>query len=71
MITIDKKEFQTNIDEYIQLGQEEEIAISEHDQILFIIVPEKKRLKRQWESFFDSLPEEALNDERITHKKRF
>ena len=31
MITIDKKEFQTNIDEYIQLGQEEEIAISEHD----------------------------------------
>ena len=63
MYTITATELKENIDEYIELGQEEEIVVMHHGKIIFFIIPKKVRLKKEWISFFGSLPKEALDDD--------
>ena len=62
MLVISKDEFQTNIDKYIVLGQEEEIQIMDQDKVLFYIEPKKVVMLRKVESMFGSLPREAYYD---------
>ena len=63
MISI--KELQSNIDDYIVLGQEEELEIVDNGKVLFYITPERIRLMNKVESLFGSLPKEAYNDDDI------
>ena len=63
MISI--KELQSNIDDYIVFGQEEELEIVDNGKVLFYITPERIRLMNKVESLFGSLPREAYNDDDI------
>ena len=65
MIIITKTEFQRNIDKYIVIGQRDEIMVTCKGKPIFTIVPEKLKLLKKWESFYNTLPESALTDKDI------
>ena len=58
-IAIDIKELKNNLDYYIEVGKKTIIEVTKDGKRIFTIVPEKLRLLKELESFFDSLPEEA------------
>lgn len=58
-IAIDIKELKNNLDYYIEVGKKTIIEVTKDGKRIFTIVPERLRLLKELESFFDSLPEEA------------
>lgn len=60
-IAIDIKELKNNIDYYIEVGKKTIIEVTKDGKRIFTIVPERLRLLKELESFFDSLPEEAYD----------
>ena len=58
-IVIDIKELKNNLDYYIEVGKKTIIEVTKDGKRIFTIVPERLRLLKELESFFDSLPEEA------------
>ena len=58
-IAIDIKELINNLDYYIEVGKKTIIEVAKDGKRIFTIVPERLRLLKELESFFDSLPEEA------------
>ena len=65
MCTITATELKRNFGKYVKIGQIEEIVVTHRGKTIFTIVPEKLKLLKKWESFFDTLPEEALTDKDI------
>jgi len=60
-IAIDIKELKNNLDYYIEVGKKTIIEVTKDGKRIFTIVPERLRLLKELESFFDSLPEEAYD----------
>ena len=58
-IAIDINELKNNLDYYIEVGKKTIIEVTKDGKRIFTIVPERLRLLKELESFFDSLPEEA------------
>lgn len=58
-IAIDIKELINNLDYYIEVGKKTIIEVTKDGKRIFTIVPERLRLLQEWESIFDSLPNEA------------
>ena len=58
-IAIDIKELKNNIDYYIEVGKKTIIEVTKDGKRIFTIIPERLRLLQEWESIFDSLPNEA------------
>ncbi len=58
-IAIDIKELKNNLDYYIEVGKKTIIEVTKDGKTIFTIVPERLRLLQEWESIFDSLPNEA------------
>ena len=65
MCTITATELKENLGKYIKLGQVEEIEVTHRGKVVFYITPQRLKLLQEWESFFGTLPEEALADEDI------
>ena len=65
MKNVTVEELENNLDEFIKIGQEEEIVVSKDGKHIFTIVPQKEILKRRWESLFGTLPPEAYDDDDI------
>lgn len=59
MCTVTATEFKRQFGKYVELGQKEEIQVTLRGKVIFTVVPERIRLLKELESFFDSLPEEA------------
>ena len=58
-IVIDINELKNNLDYYIEVGKKTIIEVTKDGKRIFTIVPERLRLLQEWESIFDSLPNEA------------
>ena len=58
-IAIDIKELKNNLDYYIEVGKKTIIEVTKDGKRIFTIIPERLRLLQEWESIFDSLPNEA------------
>lgn len=59
MLTITSTELKNHIGKYIQLAEREEIAVTKHGKVTFVMVPATKKDLEQWESFFGTLPADA------------
>lgn len=59
MCTVTATEFKRQFGKYVELGQKEEIQVTLRGKVIFTIIPERLRLLQEWESIFDSLPNEA------------
>ena len=58
-IVIDINELKNNLDYYIEVGEKTIIEVTKDGKRIFTIIPERLRLLQEWESIFDSLPNEA------------
>lgn len=56
MCTITTTEFKNNFGKYIELGQKEEIIVKKRNIIIFRIIPERLKLLKEAENYFDILP---------------
>lgn len=65
MKTITIIELKNHLDEYIKLGTEETIQVTQDGKSIFVIASEKERLLDEWDKMFGTLPKEALNDTEI------
>ncbi len=68
MCTITATELKENFGKYMKLGQKEEIEVTHRGEPIFVIVPKKEQLKKEWASLFGSLPREAYDDDDITRE---
>ena len=59
MLKITLDEFKNNFDDYSQLGEKEEITITNDGKEVFVIIPYKIKRERDMESVFGLLPENA------------
>ena len=62
MCTVTATEFKRQFGKYIELGQKEEIQVTLRGRVIFTIVPERQKLMKEWESYFNTLPEEVYDD---------
>lgn len=65
MNRISLEEFKNNIDLIIEHGLDEETLICDGEKVLFTLVPPSKRLEKEWESYFGTLPKEAYDNNDI------
>ena len=68
MCVITSTEFKRNFGKYVIIGQTERIQVTHRGKVIFTVVPEKEALLNDWESFFGSLPKEALIDDDISRE---
>ena len=61
-------EFKRDFDKYVKVGQTERIQVVHQGKAIFTIVPQKDKLLNDWESFFGTLPKEAINDDDISRQ---
>ncbi len=65
MRTITATELKENFGKYMKLGQKEQINVTHRGKSIFTIVPQKEKLKLEWENLFGALPREAYDDDTI------
>ena len=65
MKNVTVEELENNLDEFIKIGQEEEIMVSKDGKHIFTIVPQKVDLAKRWEAIFGTLPRAAFGDDDI------
>lgn len=59
MCVITSTELRNNYGKYVELAQKEEIQVTKNNKVIFTLVPAKKSMKDELESFFGILPEGA------------
>lgn len=65
MCTITATELKKNLGKYMQLGQTEEIEVTNRGKVVFYITPERVKLIDRVEKMFGTLPREAYYDDDI------
>ena len=64
-MTITIKELKHNIDKYIELGQKEEIEVTDNTKLSFILLQKESSYLKNQKKLFGSLPREAYYDKDI------